>query len=331
MTTVSEPAGRSDDALAADADAAPAPEGRAAPEREFTVAARKQWKTTVRRFLRHRLAVISLVIFLVLIISSVILPSIWHYKYSDSSKKPSPYPFKDRNQWLHPTWSHPFGLDRQGHDMVAQILRGLQYSIRIALVVALLSTLIGVIVGAVSGYFGRWIDSTLMRFVDLMLIIPFQVAVATLAYHVKGSSWFWLAIFLAGFSWMSTARIIRGEILSLREKEFVEAARAVGASDGRIIFRHILPNTLGPIIVNITLAVGGAVLTEAALSFIGLGVKKPDTSLGLIINNNSGEFKALPWLFWYPFLILVLISLTINFIGDGMRDAFDPKQNRVRA
>jgi peptide/nickel transport system permease protein len=301
------------------------------PDHEFAVEARSQWKMVLQRFLRHKLAVISLFIFVSLVLISVILPHFWKYSYKFGLRRPDPYPFKGANDWLRPSWTHPFGLDRQGKDMVAQVLRGLQYSLRIAMIVAVLATLIGVVIGAVSGYFRGWVDSTLMRFVDLVLVIPFQVAVATLAFQVKGSSWFWIAIFLALFSWMGTARIIRGEFLSLREKEFVEAARAIGAPDRRIIFRHILPNTLGPIIVNVTLAVGGAVLAEAALSFIGLGVHLPDTSLGFLINDHEGEFAGLPWLFWWPFAILVLISLTINFIGDGLRDAFDPRQNRVRA
>ncbi len=297
------------------------------PDREFTVEARSQWKTIVRRFVHHRLAMISLFLFVLLVIASIIGPPLWKYKFDQTLRKPA----GSGPNWLSPTWEHPFGISRTGYDQLALVMRGLQYSIRIALVVVVVSTVLGVVIGAISGYFGKWIDTISMRFVDLMLIIPFQVAVACLQRNVKGSNWLWLALFLAGFSWMGLARIIRGEFLSLREKEFVEAARAVGAKPMRIIFRQILPNALGPIIVSATLAVGGAVLAEAALSFIGLGVKQPDTSLGFLIERGKGEAATKPYLFWWPVVILCIISLTVNFVGDGLRDAFDPRQNRVRA
>ena len=298
------------------------------PEREFTITARSQWKSIVGRFLRHRLAMISMFVFGSLFVASVIGPVLWKYKFDQTLKRP---PGTSGSGWLDPSWDHPFGVSRTGYDQLALVMRGLQYSIRIALVVAVVSTVIGVVVGAVSGYFSGRIDQAMMRFVDLMLIIPFQVAVACLQRNVKGSNWLWLALFLAGFSWMGLARIIRGEFLSLREKEFVEAARAVGARPSRIIFRQILPNAVGPIIVSATLAVGGAVIAEAALSFIGLGVKRPDTSLGFLIESGKGEAQTKPYLFWWPVVLLCLISLTINFVGDGLRDAFDPRQNRVRA
>ncbi len=300
----------------------------AVPDREFTVAARSQWKTILRRFVRHRLAMISLCIFLALVVASFIGPSLWNFKYNQTLRRPAGSTGSD---WLRPSWSHPFGISRTGYDQFALVMRGLQYSIRIALVVVVVSTTLGVVVGAVSGYFGRWVDAAAMRFVDLMLIIPFQVVVACLQRNVQGSNWLWLALFLAGFGWMGLARIIRGEFLSLREKEFVEASRAVGAGPWRIIFREILPNALGPIIVSATLSVGAAVIAESALSFIGLGVKPPDTSLGYLIERGKGEAITKPYLFWWPVVILCIISLTINFVGDGLRDAFDPRQNRVRA
>ena len=298
------------------------------PEHEFTIQQRSQWRTILRRFLRHRLAMISLVLFVLLVTASVVGPPLWKYKYDQTLKRP---PGSTGGDWLDPSWQHPFGISRTGYDQFALVMRGLQYSIRIAIVVAVVSTIFGVLVGAIAGYFRGWVDSNSMRFVDLMLIIPFQVTVACLQRNVKGSSWLLLALFLAGFSWMGLARIIRGEFLSLREKEFVESARAVGARPMRIVFRQILPNALGPIIVSATLAVGGAVIAESALSFIGLGVKRPDTSLGFLIQAGKGEAQTKPYLFWWPVVLLCVISLTINFVGDGMRDAFDPRQNRVRA
>ena len=221
---------------------------------------------------------VSLVVFVLLMLFAFVGPSFWKYRFDQVLKKPA----GANADWIRPSWEHPFGISK-GYDVFAQVMRGTQYSIRIALVVTVVSVGLGVVVGAIAGYFRGFTDAVLMRFTDLMLVIPYLAAVAALQRNVKGSTWLWLALFLAFFGWMGIARVIRGEFLSLREKEFVEAARSVGASAPRIIFRHILPNTLGPIIVNATLAVGGAVLAEAALSFLGLGVKPPDTSLGKII------------------------------------------------
>jgi peptide/nickel transport system permease protein len=220
---------------------------------------------------------------------------------------------------------------------MAQVLRGAQFSVIIAFVVAFMSTTIGVVLGALAGYFRGWVDSLLSRFTDLVLVIPALVLVGVLSRNSGsatsggGGNWYIIALFLGLTLWTSVYRVIRGMTLSLREKEFVEAARALGGGVGRLVFRHILPNTLDVIIVNATIAVSQAVLAEAALSFIGLGVHPPNTSLGLLINRNELEITLHPWLFWFQFVFIVLISLCANFIGDGLRDAFDPRQKRVRA
>jgi peptide/nickel transport system permease protein len=188
-----------------------------------------------------------------------------------------------------------------------------------------------VLIGAIAGFYRGWTDSVLMRIVDLLLTVPAVVVAATLGRKVHGGQWWLLGVILGLLAWTSIARIIRGEFLSLREKEFVEAARALGASDRRIIFKHMLPNVVGSIIVNATLVIAGAILLETALSFLGLGVKAPDTSLGLIVSTYQAASTTRPWLFWFPGLFIIVIALTVNFIGDGLRDAFDPKQTRVRA
>jgi len=296
----------------------------AGPDREFTVKARSQGQMVFRRFLRHRIAIVSLVLLLLVALGAFIIPIFWKYSYRTI------LPTAESN--AHPSWKHPFGTDTIGHDMLAQTLRGAQKSLEIAALVAVASTFIGVVVGAVAGYFRGWTDAVLMRFTDLVLTIPALAIAATLGFQIHGSgNSLLIAVVLTLTFWMSTARIIRGEFLSLREKEFVEAARASGASDGRIIFKHILPNVVGPMIVSATLAVAAAILTETALSFVGAGVKDPDTSLGLLVATNQRAFRTRPWLFWYPGLLIIIIALTINFIGDGLRDAFDPKQTRVRA
>lgn len=315
----------------------PAPVTTEQPEREFTVEARSQWSMIARRFFRHRLAVVSLVVFLIVVGIAMLGGRFWKYSYFEIPKDSVARqpPTLDVIPWLDGDGfafgDHPFGTENIGRDMLALTLRGAQKSVQIAIIVALLTTTIGVIVGAIAGYYRGIVDSVLMRFVDLLLVIPFIAIAAVLSRQVKGGSWWLMAIILAVVLWTATARIIRGEFLSLREKEFVEAARAMGASDRRIISKHMLPNVIGPVIVSVTLAVATAILVESALSYLGLGVKSPDTSLGLLVAQNQTAFRTAPWLFWFPGLTILIIALCINFIGDGLRDAFDPKQTRVRA
>ena len=291
------------------------------PEREFTVAARSQWRMVVRRFFRHKLALISLIVLVLVTALAFIGARLWKYDYKEITPDASQAP----------SWEHPFGTDQLGRDYFAQVLHGAQKSILIALMVAVLSTTIGVVIGAVSGYFRGWTDAGLMRLVDLFLTIPTIAIAACLGRQLSGGDWWLLAVILSVVLWTSTARIVRGEFLSLREKEFVEAARAIGAPDRRIIFKHIMPNVIGPIIVSATLVVATAILLETALSYLGLGVKRPDTSLGLLVSDYQTAFQSRPWLFWFPGLFIIVIALSINFIGDGLRDAFDPRQTRVRA
>jgi ABC-type dipeptide/oligopeptide/nickel transport system permease subunit len=175
------------------------------------------------------------------------------------------------------------------------------------------------------------VDSILMRFTDLVLTIPLLAIAGLLAGTLSGGDWFLVAVAIASVSWTSIARVVRGTFLSLREKEFVDAARALGASDTRIIFRHLLPNATGSIIVNATINVAVAILVETALTFLGLGIQPPDTSLGLLVSAGVQAAQTRPWLFYFPGLAIIVIALTINFIGDGLRDAFDPTQTRVRA
>jgi peptide/nickel transport system permease protein len=230
-----------------------------------------------------------------------------------------------------PSAAHPFGTDDLGKDGLARVMRGTQRSLEIAVIVSVLVVMIGVTVGSVAGYFRGWVDAILMRATDLVLTIPLLVIVAVVSVGIPGAPWYVIPLILGLFSWIGLARVVRAEFLSLREKEFVEAARAVGAKDGRIIFKHILPSLTGTIIVSATLAIAGAILTESALSFLGLGVRAPDVSLGLLISEGDQAFQTRPWLFWFPAAAIVVVCLCVNFIGDGLRDAFDPKQTRVRA
>jgi ABC-type dipeptide/oligopeptide/nickel transport system permease subunit len=292
-------------------------------EREFTVVRRSQTQMILRRFMAHKLAVASLVVFLLVVIASLIGGRFWTYGYADITKEYS----------SPPSLQHPMGTDDIGHDSMAQVLRGAQKSVQVALMVAFLATAFGAVVGAVAGYYRGWVDSALMRFTDLILTIPSIAILAVLAATLadQAGNWFFVGLVLSLLQWTYIARVVRGTFLSLREKEFVEAARALGASDARIMFRHLLPNATGSIIVNATVTVAVAILIETSLSYLGLGIKAPDTSLGLLVSTGQQAATTRPWLFYFPGLIIVIIALTINFVGDGLRDAFDPTQTRVRA
>ncbi|MGH3329507.1 MAG: ABC transporter permease [Streptomycetales bacterium] len=293
--------------------------GAGTVEREFTVEARSQSRLVLRRFLRHRLAVASLVVFVGVIVLAFVGGALWHYAYFQITPDES----------AAPSWKHPFGTDSVGHDSFAQVLRGTQRSIEIALLVALLSTAAGTVWGAVAGYYRGFADNIMMRVSDLILTLPL-IAVAAVLGQNAGGTWWLVALIIAALQWAYVSRVARGVVLSLREKEFIEAAKALGASDTRIIFRHLVPNALGTIIVNTTILVALAILLETALSFLGFGVRAPDTSLGLLVNQAQTAVSTRPWLFYFPGLFIIVIALTINFIGDGLRDAFDPKQTKVR-
>jgi len=223
---------------------------------------------------------------------------------------------------------HPFGQDDIGHDYFSMVMRGAQRSLYVTVVIGLLGGTIGIIVGSISGYFRGWIDAVLMRFTDFIITIPTIIIGSVVGYHFGNLGVGFLAFYLGLFAWVGLSRLVRGEFLKLRELEFVDAARVAGASDRRIIFKHILPNAVGVIIVSITLLMSGAILLETALSFLGFGVVAPDVSLGSLISQYQDSFTTRPWLFWWPGLLIITIALCINFIGDGLRDAFDPRQRR---
>ena len=311
-------------------------------EREFTIRAMTQRQLVTRRFLRHRGAMGGLIVFaftVVLAFSSIGafgIPGWWHQSYASSgivvhggTMTLDVFPsFIDGDGFQ--LGNHPFGQDDIGRDYFATTMRGAQISLMIAVTVGLVATVLGTVVGALSGFFRGWVEGVLMRITDVFLTMPLLVVAAVVGQLNNGGPLL-LAALLGLLVWMSLARLVRGEFLSLREKEFVEAARALGASSGRIIFKHILPNAFGTIIVNATLTIASAILLETALSFLGFGVQAPDTSLGKLISDYQNAFLTRPWLFWWPGLFIVAIALSVNFIGDGLRDAFDPKQTRVRA
>jgi ABC-type dipeptide/oligopeptide/nickel transport system permease subunit len=283
-----------------------------------------------RRFFRHKGAVIAMVVLAVIIVLSTTsvgvtigdlrTPGWWPYTWSQ---------LNDIVNRTAPSLEHPFGQDEVGRDIFAVVMRGAQQSLMVMVIAGVIATCIGTLIGSLSGYYRKAVDSVLMRFTDIIITIPLIVIGAVLgrAFGSLGSAV--LGIVIGLFSWTSLARLVRAEFLSLREREFVDAARVAGARDRRIIFRHILPNAVGVIIVNSTLLMAAAILLETALSYLGFGVQSPDTSLGKIISDNQAAFATRPWLFWWPGLFIVAIALCINFIGDGLRDAFDPRQKRM--
>jgi ABC-type dipeptide/oligopeptide/nickel transport system permease subunit len=288
-------------------------------DQELIVAQRSQAQLVLRRFRQHRLAVASLAVLLALVLLAFVGGWLWKYSVVDFTP--------DESQ--PPSWEHPFGTDAAGLDTFALVLRGTQISIGISVLVALFATVVGTIWGATAGYYRGTLDTVMMRIADLVLALPLLAVAAVLGHNV-GGSWWLIAVVIAGLYWAYVARVARGVVLSLREKEFVEAARALGASDARIIFRHLVPNALGSIIVSATVLVAIAILLETALSYLGFGVRPPDTSLGLLVSQAQTAVQTRPWLFFFPGLFIILIALTINFIGDGLRDAFDPQQTRSR-
>ncbi len=223
-----------------------------------------------------------------------------------------------------PSWQYPLGTDDLGRDVLTRILYGARISLLVGFVAVGIATMIGIVVGALAGYYGRWIDAVMMRFVDIMLCFPtFFLILAVIAF-LEPSIWN-IMIIIGLTSWMGVARLVRAEFLSLRERDFVQAARTLGASDSRIIFRHVLPNALSPVLVSATLGVAGAILTESALSFLGIGVQPPTPSWGNMLITGKQTLGTAWWMSAFPGLAILITVLGYNLLGEGIRDALDPR------
>lgn len=293
-----------------------------------------QGRLILKRFLAHKPALVSMVLFVFVIVfaasaSGVFgLPGWWKQDYT------SLYPIQNGGR---PTLTlfpfsfgdHPFGQNNVGKDYFAMTMRGIVNTSYVMFIIGLTGAFIGVVIGAIAGYYRGWVDAVLMRITDIVIVIPVIVIGAVVGTAVGGLGPATLAFFLGFVAWTGIARLVRAEFLSLREREFVEAARVAGASDMRIIFKHILPNAMGVVIVSTTLLIAVAIILETSLSFLGFGIRSPEVSLGLLISANESAFQTRPWLFWWPAFFIVLLSLLVNFVGDGLRDAFDPRQKRV--
>lgn len=268
-----------------------------------------------KRFLRNKLAVFGLVVLALMFLLAFGGPFIAKYKYDEL----------DFMYLLTPPGAeHWFGTTQIGGDVFALTLRGLQKSLIIGLLVALFSTGLAAVVGAVGGYVGGKIDRSLMWIVDLLLVLPAFLIIAILSPLYRGKTWLLYVVLLAAFSWMITARIIRGLAMSLRERDFIRAARYMGLPTWKILFRHLIPNMSSILIIDATINVGGAILGESGLSYFGFGVQPPDVSLGSLIAEGTGSALTYPWLFLFAGGLLILTVLSVSFIGDGLRDALDP-------
>jgi peptide/nickel transport system permease protein len=302
-------------------------------ETEKGAKGQSQGRIIIRRFLKNKVAVAALIIYVVILLFSISAIGVgpihgwWPYTYKQLNPQVN-QGAPTLSLWPFSLGEHPFGQDRIGKDYFALTMRGIQNSVLVMVVLGLFATVLGVIVGSIAGYFRGWVDAVLMRITDIFIVIPVIVIGAIVGRTAGGLGAFGLAVLLGLVSWMVIARLVRSEFLALREREFVEAARVAGASDARIIFRHILPNAVGVIIVASTLLIASAILLETAISYLGFGIKPPDSSLGLLISQNQSAFSTRPWLFWWPALFIVLLALCANFVGDGLREAFDPRQQR---
>jgi peptide/nickel transport system permease protein len=320
----------------------PAPDPMAAESdlaEGISTTSRSPAQLALRRFLRHKAAVFGTIVLFIITMAVILAP--WIAPYGETELVGDPR--TETINFLPPSSQHWFGTDSIGRDMYSLILWGGRVSLFIGVAVAFSAAIIGTLIGAFAGFKGGRFDDLLMRWTDLFLAFPLLVALLVIRQLPEKQAWARTAFgdttsirltitLLVIVSWMATARIVRGQVLSLKEKEFIEAGRALGASNWRLISRHLIPNCIGPIIVAATFTVAAAIITESTLSFFGFGVQPPHVSWGnLLAGSKSYIGQGKWWLVVFPSLALLLTVLAINFIGDGLRDAFDPKQAKERA
>ncbi|MFC2023241.1 oligopeptide ABC transporter permease [Chloroflexota bacterium] len=285
------------------------------PEELLTTEEMSQTAVIWRRFRKHKLAVISLIFIVFLLGVALLAPVLMPYPY-DQIDVP--------NAFASPSAAHPLGTDQLGRDVLSRLMWGTRVSLYVGIGATLLGQFFGVFMGAVSGYYGGRVDTILMRFTDFFLTLPSLPLLLVLSVILNANVEVVIVI-LAGLGWMGAARLVRGVVLSLREQEFIEASHAMGMGDGKIILRHMIPNSMAPIIVNVTLGIGTTIIVEAALSFLGFGVKPPIPSWGNMLNRVQDYILMNPFLAVYPGLAIFLTVLAFNFMGDGLRDALDPR------
>jgi oligopeptide transport system permease protein len=279
---------------------------------------RSPWDHARDRFMRNRAAVVSLAILVLVALACLFGPMVLPHDF-------------DSTDWdamkLPPTLQgfHLWGTDESGRDLLVRCLVGGRISLMVGLLATLCSVAVGIVWGATAGFLGGKVDDFMMRFVDMMYAIPYLL-IAILLVTILGREFYLVVLAITAFSWMDMARVVRGQTLSLRHREFVEAARAIGVPTRRIIFSHIVPNLLGVVVIYTTVTVPGVILTESVLSFLGLGIQEPMTSWGVLIHDGTNVMEVAPWMLLFPCALLSITLYCFNFIGDGLRDALDPKQ-----
>ena len=295
----------------------PDPRTAAALE-QAAVEGRSLWDDALARLFRNKAAVASMIVLAIFTLTALFLPLVWPHSYS--------HIYTDR-VGLPPTFEHwhILGTDTLGRDQLARLLLGFRVSLLVGVLATLVSLIIGVTWGAIAGYFGGRIDQVMMRIVDALYAVPFIFFVILLT-TVFGRNMILIFIAIGAVEWLTMSRIVRGQTLSTKNKEFIEAARAAGVSQTDIIVRHIVPNIIGPVVVYITLIIPQVILLESFLSFIGLGINEPQTSLGVLLSLGKAQMSYQPWLLIYPAAVMSITLLCLNFLGDGVRDAVDPKE-----
>lgn len=287
---------------------------------------RSLWSDAFRQYRRHRLAMASTIVLAIIILAAVFGYALWGHSYSA---------FSFADQYKNPSLAHPMGTDDLGHDQFARVLWGGRVSISVGIVSALVAIIFGTLVGAVSGYFGGFIDSLLMRITDLFISLPTLPLLLLVIYLFQDTmrarfgivlgTFILIVAIIGALTWMPVSRLVRGSFLSVKEKEFIESARSVGVSTPSIIFKHILPNVLSPVIVAATLGVAQAIITESTLSFLGLGFPPDTPTWGRLLSGAQNFIQISAWMVIFPGAAIFLTVLSINYIGDGLRDALDPR------
>ena len=275
----------------------------------------------LRRFLRQKSGVLALVVLVLIFLLAYLGPYLTQWKYDE---------FDQSTILTGPDGSHFLGVDEVGRDVYARTLQGLQKSLVIGLVAALITTSIAAVAGSLAGYFGKYVDVAVVWVVDLLLVLPGFLILAILSPALAGKTWLWLVVLLSLFGWMVTGRVVRGMAMSLRERDYVNAAKFMGVPSGTIIRRHLLPNMASLLIVDVTINVGGIILAETGLSFFGFGVQPPDVSLGTVLSDAQPLATTYPHVFMFGAGLLVLTVLCVSVIGDALRDAIDPSSGSSR-
>ena len=288
------------------------------PEIDGLVQGRSLWSDARVRFARNKAALVSLLLLALIGLTCVIGPWLLPYAFDSADWNAMSTP---------PSWqnAHFWGTDDAGRDLLVRCLIGGRVSLTVGLLATLSSVTLGIVWGATAGFMGGKIDAFMMRVVDMMYAIPYLL-IAILLITILGREFYLVVFTITVFSWMDMARVVRGQTLSLRSMEYVEAARAMGVSNTRIIFRHIVPNLLGVVVIYTTVTVPGVILTESVLSFLGLGIQEPMTSWGVLIHDGANAMEVTPWILLFPARLLCITLYCFNFIGDGLRDALDPKE-----